>query len=181
MSGYDDESEGIPWTWTELGEDSFEDREARRILHDTREEQLYTQEIDARLIGLVWNCPPALADPLIVPDLTDTGWLDQIAVERGGVVPILNLDFLELGVGARDGRLVMMTDTHEEPVDLQWVWEHVFREGLERLKVALAEGRAEPPALFDDQGRFRKDDVLKELGQLGGPALIVFAGAVLGL
>ncbi|MEZ4318250.1 MAG: hypothetical protein R3F61_12140 [Myxococcota bacterium] len=173
-------SEDIPWTWTELGEDSRDEREARRVLHETREHQLYAQEIDARLIGFVWNCPSALADLLVVPDLVDVGWLDQIAIEREGLVPILSLEFLELGVGARAGELVLMTERHEEAVELEWVWRKVFEAGLERLATALAEGRAEPEGLFED-GRLREDELFRELGLLGGPALVEHAGRKLGL
>jgi hypothetical protein len=97
------------------------------------------------------------------------------------VVPLLNLEFLESGVGAREGTLVHMEDRHEEPVELPWVWERVFEPGLRRLRATLEAGETHPPELFDADGALRVDDLLRELGQLGGPALVDFAAHQLGL
>ena len=175
-------SEGIPWTWTEYGEDSREQREARRNLHEHREAQLYTQEIDQRLVGFVWVCPSGLADALVVADLADVGWLDEIAIERPGVVPICNLEFMERGVGARNGRLVELSeDPYEEEVDLSWVWEQVFGPGLDGLRAAMDAGEARPAELFDEAGALKEDGLFREMAELGGVALVDFAAAKLGL
>lgn len=172
-------SEEIPWTWTELGEDSMDHRHARRHLHETREQQLYMQAIDPRLIGFVWNGPPTLTDALVRHDLTDVSWVDDHAVEHPGLVPILSLGFMELGIGARGGRLFTLEELHEEEVDLPWVWERIFEPGLRALKAALDAQRCEPARLFE-QGALLRDALFEEFGQLGGPALETFAAGILG-
>jgi hypothetical protein len=154
-------SEQIPWTFTALGEDSFEEREACRRLHDHREARLFGQEIDARLIGFVWTVAPPLCDALIQADLTNVGWLDRLVVAQEGEdpesVPILSLEAENEGVVARDGALYLV-DEHgfERPIELSEVFERVLGPGLASLDGLSA-------ALCD------------ELAALGGPALVAFA------
>ena len=151
-------SEQIPWTFTALGEDSFEEREAARLLHDRREARLFGQEIDARLIGFVWTVAPPLTDALVHVDLTDVGWLDRWVISQEGVepesVPVLSLDPEALGVVARNG-LLYLIDEHgfEREVELSDVWRRILAPGLRQLDTA-------------------SDALLEELVALGGPALL---------
>jgi len=172
--------EEIPWTWTELGEDSREEREARRLLHDTREHQLYAQGVDARLVAFVWGCAPKLVAALVTVDLTDVSWLDEIAVRDGDRVPLCSLGFHESGIGADEGRLVEFSDRDSEDLELSEVWEKLLGPGLGRLAESIQRGRAEPEVLFHG-GELRQDELFEELGKLGGPALVGFAARALGL
>ena len=171
--------EDIPWTWTELGEDTREEREARRLLYDTREHQLYAQGIDARLVAFVWGCAPKLVAALVDVDLTDVSWLDEIAVRDGDCVPLCSLGFLETGIGAEHGRLVEFSDRDSEDLELSEVWERLLGPGLSRLAQAIEQGRAEPATLFE-RGELRQAELFEDLAKLGGGALVGFAARLLG-
>ncbi len=153
--------ESIPWTFTTLGEDTLEEREALRRLHDLREVRLAGQGVDARLVGFVWTVAPPLADALVRVDLADVGWLDQQVVRDEGPepdsVPVLSLERDEEGVVARNGELYLL-DAHGfvRPIELADVWERIFAPGLAELDAV-------------------SDALRDELGALGGPALVAFA------
>ena len=155
-------SERVPWTHSVFGEETLQHREAVRELTLNRVSLLGEQRVDPRLTGFVWTAAPARLESLVLADLTDVSWLDdRVAQPDSPVVPLLNLEWRERGVVVEGKQLFEQDEYMAHPVDVSWVWEEIFRPGLEQLAAGLERGEAVPELLSDGDGALDVEGLLR--------------------